>query len=212
MTESTAATDSDVNPNRYKTHRAIEKYGIQSFKPELKSKWTGKNHNKVGIRDLADDFNVKILDEALGNVTLESYSTRELYELLTEDDPSNSAQWAKTELEDKGIDVDEVTDDFVSHTALLGYLKNVLKTESPQRHPEGRERIRSYKEATEREQKSHKRNLKKRLNILQTKGYIPDGEIDITVKTTVKCPSCGRRMRARKMIDPNDGCECTGPR
>jgi len=212
MTESTAATDSDVNPNRYKTHRVIEKYGIQSFKPELKSKWTGKNHDKVGIRDLADELNIKILDEALGDVTLETYSTEDLHELLTEDGPRNSAQFVKTELEDEGIDVDEVTDDFVSHTALRNYLMSVHKVESPQRHPEGEERIRSYKEATEREQKSHKRNLEQRLNILQTKGHIPDGEIDITVKTTVKCPSCGRRMRARKMIDLNDGCECTGPR
>jgi len=78
------------NRPRNKVARLIEKYELTGLGAELEARWTGDGVERTSLRDLADQFNQRLLAAALeeaGRTPLDD-EIASLYDDLTGDDVS----------------------------------------------------------------------------------------------------------------------------
>lgn len=96
----------------------LEKYGLEGLGDYLVERWTAERADeRLSLRALAREFNIRLLESRLAAVgeepiegTVESY-----YEALTDDEVSSGMRTqVRRRLEQAGIDVDELKDEFVS--------------------------------------------------------------------------------------------------
>jgi peptidoglycan hydrolase-like protein with peptidoglycan-binding domain len=112
---------------------------------------------------------------------------------------------ARTRLDSHGIDVDAVTDDFVSYQTVRRYLENHLNVQQDQ--------------PTEEEQKQRRIDrifslegrlgtvTEETLDQLQRDHDLTLGDTDVLVNVTVSCPDCGTYAPVRELLDAG-GCGC----
>jgi hypothetical protein len=94
---------------------------------ELETRWT-RQEDRWSLRDLADWFNQQLLKRAMDNagVTSVDGEVANNYRLLTDDSVSEGDRiQLRRRLEQAGIDIDAVQDDFVTYQAIRTYLKDV---------------------------------------------------------------------------------------
>ena len=108
-----------------KVVRIVEKYDLDGLGDELVERWLGERGEERSLRDLADDFNRRVLRRAMedAGMNLLDGDVENTYRLLTADDVSSGVRKeAERSLEREGIDVEELKRDFVSHQAIHTYL------------------------------------------------------------------------------------------
>jgi hypothetical protein len=121
-----------------KTVRAIDKYSIDQIlnadpEKELIDRWKGINHEEMGVKSLADWFNKQIMKAAYGNTSkrIMDFRVAAEYEALTGDDDTARNELID-ELDQEGIDAQELCDDFVSGPTIYRYLTDDLGAEKNQ--------------------------------------------------------------------------------
>lgn len=106
----------------------IDEYDLEGVGDRLERDWTRAEGERRSLRDLADDFNVELVKAVLdaADVTKLDGEVRNLYRLLSDDDAGTTGDriQARRELERDGVDVDELTSNFVSYQAVRTYLTN----------------------------------------------------------------------------------------
>lgn len=191
---------------RSKVARVIEAYDLGDVGADLEHRWT-REDDRYSLRDLADEFNQKVLAAALESAsqTTSQYDVAHAYAVLTGDDVTEGARVQKRrELERDGVDIEAVEADFVTHQAMHTYLRTV-RGASLER--EGADPVESASETLERLRGRTVAVTRETVERLRNGGHVDAGELDIYVEIRLHCEDCGTEMDVAEFLD-DGGCEC----
>lgn len=164
--------------------------------------------DEVGVRDLEGYINTYVLRRAMseaGMVSLDG-EVENYHRLLTDDEVSEfDREETVRELEDEGIDVESVLDDFVTYQTVRKHLNQCLDidTSRPDYEP-------SFADA-----RQHLGKLSARvetvvdgtLSRLRDHDALEIGDPETTVQIRVRCGDCGRLYDARQLLR-HQRCSC----
>jgi hypothetical protein len=191
-----------------KVARLIDEYGLDGLGADLEARWTGEGVERMSLRDLAEFFNKRLLEQALldaGMSALES-DVQTTYENLTGDDVSTGVRTdTRTRLERNGIDVDALDQDFVTYQAIRSYLKEWRGAEY-----EGL----SDQEKIEKDLQSIQRLMTRTLSVteeriekLRDTGRIDLDDFEVFLDAQVLCQQCGTQYAVAELLEQG-GCSC----
>ncbi|WP_311172721.1 rod-determining factor RdfA [Halobellus ordinarius] len=200
--------DSTDNRPSSKVARLIGEYDLDGLGDELEARWTGDGVERTSLRDLADYFNERLLEQALldaGMSALES-DVSTTYRNLTDDDVSPGVRTdARNRLEAGGVDVDKLESDFVSYQAIRSYLTDYRDAEY---------RRLSDEEKVEKDLQSIQRLMTRTLSVteeriekLRETGRVDVEEFEVLLDVQVLCQSCGEQYSISEFLESR-GCEC----
>ncbi|MFC6873047.1 rod-determining factor RdfA [Halobellus marinus] len=200
--------DSTDNRPSSKVARLIGEYDLDGLGDELEARWTGDGVERTSLRDLADYFNERLLEQALldaGMSALES-DVSTTYQNLTDDDVSPGVRTdARNRLEAGGVDVDKLESDFVSYQAIRSYLTDYRDAEY---------RRLSDEEKVEKDLQSIQRLMTRTLSVteeriekLRETGRVDVEEFEVLLDVQVLCQSCGEQYSISEFLESR-GCEC----
>lgn len=197
-------TDED-GPNT-KVGRVIEAYGLDGMGATLEAAWTGEAGERTSLRDLADEFNEAVLAAAVretagSSLDVEASST---YEAL-EDGTGSEVTRARRRLEREGVDVDELTADFVTHQAVHTYLTEDRGASLPTDEADRGER---KIETIEKLQGRLSAVTESAIASLANADELDRGDYDVLVDVRAVCPNCGTDAPVGEVIR-RGGCGCT---
>lgn len=192
-----------------KVQRKIDSYGLSDLNQRMVDWWTISDEEK-SLRDIATSFNHELLREEMERNGLDPLDgeVANTYRLLTGDDVNRGVRTqTRKRLEQQGIAVDRLVDDFVSYQSIYRHLNDCLGTEysKTDRSPETRrekatERIFSLKSRTEAVTSDTLTQLVEN-DALDVAGF------DVLVEISMTCNSCHRRYSIDEIIE-NEGCTC----
>lgn len=198
--------DTSSRPNS-KVARVIESYNLVGMGEQLERRWTGVDGERISLRDLADAFNRRVLEAAMrttGQSAVES-DVESAYAALTDDEVGSGDRMRKRrELEQAGVDVDGVLDDFVTHQAIHTYLTSYRGAELPDRS-EGR--VERKLETLERLQGRTAAVTESTVDALVDAGDLTDHDYELLVDVRVICPDCGADYAVGDLLR-SGGCNC----
>lgn len=108
----------------------IEKYEMGEMNRELADEWGGKQDNSPSIRVLTERFNRRILrtEMTAAGMDLIEGRVKNFYRLLTDEEVLDAmALQARTSLEEEGVEIDILTNRFVSHQTMYRHLRDCLE-------------------------------------------------------------------------------------
>ena len=188
-----------------KVARVIDKYGLSGMGEELEAAWTGESGERTSLRDLADEFNERVLEEALreSDVSALNFELTGTYETLRHGSSSEETR-ARRRLEREGVDVDVLRSDFVTHQAVHTYLTKERGATLPERDENAVER------KIETIDKLNSRVAAVTDTAIQS--LIPDEELERTsyevlVDVRVVCSACGSDHSVGELLRQG-GCDC----
>lgn len=196
------------NVKRSKVGRLLYEYNLEKLGEELERRWVGDGRNAQSLRDLADWFNERLLEakmEAAGMTPL-SGEVRNYYHIFTSDEISTGDEiQAQKSLEQAGIDIAKLQDDFVSYGAIHTYLKkyrNASKESNTAEDPvtASLERIQRLQERTNAVSTSV-------VESLRAADHLAIGDFDVQVNIRVTCKNCNSYYRFSGLLN-RSGCEC----
>jgi len=193
---------------RSKVARLIESYGLDGLGDELEARWTGEGYERMSLRDLADQFNERLLEQALLDAGMPALDqdVATLYRNLTDEDVSTGVRTdTRSRLRQNGIDVDALTTDFVTYQAIRSYLKEYRGAEY-----EGlsdAEKIEKDRESIQRLLTRTRSVTEERLSKLRDTDRIDLAEFDILLDLQVLCQDCGRQHAVTTLLE-DGGCDC----
>lgn len=195
-------SDSNSRPNS-KVARVIEKYELDGMGERLETEWTGVDGRRTSLRDLADRFNRAVLAAAMREAAHSAVESdvASAYTTLTDDDVTTADRMRKRrELEQAGVDVDAVLDDFVTHQAVHTYLTSYRGAELPDRSTD---RVATI----ERIQGRTAAVAESTVESLVDAGEVTDHEYDVLVDVRAVCPDCGTDYAVVDLLR-DGGCDC----
>jgi len=198
---------SDDTPTT-KVGRLIEQVDLTGVGADLEARWTGDGVERESLRDLADRFNRELLRARLrdSDADVTELDLDRAYRLLTDDDATAGKRAEiRATLEQMGVDVTALTDDFVTYQAIRSYLQNVRgasyegtsDTEQVEKERDQVGRLASRTEAVSREKLERLRNTDR----------IELGTFRVFVDVDVFCEDCGRQFAVGELLD-RGGCDC----
>lgn len=195
--------------SRSKVVRLIEKYDLDGIGDELAERWT-RSDDRMGLRPLAEFFNRELLRAVLADGSTDPLEgeIENTYRLLTDDDVSSGVRTqTRSRLEQEGVDVEQLSRDFVSRQAIHTYLTEYRDLEQPAESrtpPEQRERKR---ETIERLTNRLVAVTERALGDLRNTGYLTLGEYTVIVTVRVNCLECGTHRSVVDLLS-DGGCDC----
>jgi hypothetical protein len=205
MTSNTSNTSSGTT----KIDRVMDTYNLEGMGDELVERWLGTGTTEQSsTRNLADRFNKEVLRSAIresDTFTL-SGDVDEVYRTLA-DGENADATLVRSRLEQSGIDVETVTDDFISHQTVYRYLKEHRGVERPQRTPEE-----GLEDAVDMVQQLQGRTIavtEQKVQSLKNSDLVSVGEFSVLNDVQVICESCGRSHEVTSFFETG-GCGCEG--
>lgn len=192
------------SPTRYKVGRVLEEHDLQDLRSDLPVLWSGDRGHDVSLRDLADQVNLAVLEAALereGASPLDG-EVENYYRLLT-DDEVHSGTRTKTvrTLEREGLDVEAVTDDFVTHQAVHTYLREYCGVEpSDDSGAEPRKSVQRFRSRLQAVVADSVERLKR-------SGGTSIGEYTVLVDINVICEECGTHLSIGSLF-AGENCNC----
>ena len=188
-----------------KVARIIDTYELSGMGAELEAAWTGESGKRTSLRDLADEFNERVLEEALreSGVSALDYEVTGTYEALRHGSGSEETR-ARRRLEREGVDVDAVSSDFVTHQAVHTYLTKEREATLPERD----------ENAVDRKVETIDKLNSRVAAVTDTaiESILPDDELDRTsyevlVDVRVVCGECGSDHSVGELLR-QEGCDC----
>ncbi|MCG1003196.1 MULTISPECIES: rod-determining factor RdfA [Halobacterium] len=192
-----------------KVARVIEAYDIGGMGEQLEVAWTGEHGERTSLRDLADEFNRAVLDEAIrrSDGAVPETDVQSAYQTLTGDDVSSADRMRKQrELEAMGVDVDDVQSDFVTHQAVHTYLTEYREAELPDQSGDPDQKA----DVIERLQGRTTAVTESTIESLTGSGDLSDHDYDVIVDVRVICGDCGTGYAAGELLRQG-GCDCDAP-
>jgi len=188
-----------------KVGRVIEAYDLDEMGPTLEAAWTGETGERTSLRDLADEFNEAVLTAAVRETANPSLDVEiaSTYEALR-DGTGSEVTRARRRLERKGVDVDELTGDFVTHQAVHTYLTKDRGASLPT-DEEGRAERKI--QTIEKLQGRLSAVSESAVSSLANADELDRGDYDVLVDVRAVCPNCGADAPISELIR-RGGCGC----
>ncbi len=193
-----------------KVGRGVEAFGLDGVHDDLVRRWCGDGRERQSLRELAKQFNRRLLRAAVESADEAPLSgeVSNLYRLLTADDVSGGVRTqTRRRLETAGVPVDDVESAFVSHqtvhthlTDCLGVSRETAADDPDARRRADRDRIRALQSRTEAVSTDA-------LERLRESDALALAEFDVLVDVTVLCDECGRQHEMGALLD-QAGCDC----
>jgi len=192
-----------------KVARVIRKHNLDGMGASLEAAWTGESGERTSLRDLADEFNEAVLDSALREAQVSSLSVdaSSTYGALRSESGS-SATRARRRLEREGIDVDDLTGDFVTHQAVHTYLTQEREASLPAADDDMADR---KVETIEKLQGRVSAVAESAISSLANADELDRVDYDVLVDVRAVCPNCGTDAPVGELIR-RGGCGCTSER
>lgn len=204
------ATDDEAETTQgrsSKVKRLIEKYELQGLGSELERSWTDDDsENRRSLRELADVFNRRVLESAMADAGLQPLDgeVENVYRLLTDDDVTGADRTrTRRRLEREGIDVDELTDDFVSYQSIRTYLTKYRDAS----YSGTTESAESVKQTVQRLRSRTAEVSETKLSRLAKRGEMEPDEFRVIVDVRAVCERCGAQKDVTALLD-DGGCDC----
>ncbi|MGQ4557600.1 rod-determining factor RdfA [Halobellus sp. GM3] len=201
------ANTTDNRPSS-KVARLIEEYDLDGLGDELEARWTGDGVERMSLRDLADYFNERLLEQSLigaGMSALES-DVSTAYRNLTDDDVSTGVRTdTRNRLEENGIDVGGLESDFVSYQAIRSYLTEYRDAEYRQLSDE--EKVEKDLQSIQRLMTRTLSVTEERIEKLRETGRIDADEFEVLLDVQVLCQRCGEQYSVSEFLEGR-GCDC----
>lgn len=193
-----------------KVGRVTERRGLADLRADLRARWTAED-DRASVRDLAERVNVAVVRSALADASLgaSEYEAEAVYRLLAGDETSAGRRTAaRRRLERGGVDVDTLTDDFVSHQTVHTHLRDCAgATYDDDRTDE--ERLSTAADTIFALQGRTEAVTRRTVESLRDAGVVDVGEVDVYVDVTVTCRNCGRGRSVDSFLNEG-GCPCRG--
>lgn len=175
-----------------KVARLITVYELGGeFGDSLEELWTRDGERRESLRSLADRFNKELLSTAMANAGMSTLDGEidNLYRLLTSDDVSSGNRTeGYTRLEQHGVDVEQLEQDFVTYQAIRTYLKEYRGAEYEREGSD--KRVDSVMATIQRLQSRTRSVAEKSLRQLDTTDQISIGKFRVFVEISVLCEDC----------------------
>lgn len=193
-----------TNP-RTKVERVLKKYDLTEMGERLEAEWTGISGERTSLRDLADNINKQILKTELQKTgsSPPDFETEGTYEVLRHDSGSEEIR-ARRRLERRGIDVDTLSQDFVTHTAVHTYLREERGASLPS---DNRDPIEAKVEMINKVKGRIEAVSESAIQSLVNADELERDDYDLLVDIRAICPSCGKDTPIDEFFR-NGGCEC----
>lgn len=203
MTDATGST----GPGRpRKIDRLIEEYGLDGIGDELEAKWTAEGEERRSLRDLAAEFNRRLLAAALADAGVSTVDGEEenLHRLLTDGDVSPADRTrARRRLERDGVDVEGLEADFVSYQAIRTYLQDGREAS----FEADEDPLAGAGETVARLRNRFVSVTESKLAAAERSEDFALGDHDLVVDARVVCSDCGFRADVASLFD-RGGCDC----
>lgn len=192
-----------------KVGRVADRYDLANIDGDLPSRYA----DDASLRDLEALVNKRILRTAIeradGGTSTLAGSDRgvdALYEVLRTDKNASPAERARvrTRLEQAGIDVDAVTDDWVSHATVRTHLNDCLAMDTSREASLTPEEAISTVEWT---RSRSERIVSETVQRLRTADVAEVTEPTVSVSVRITCEVCGRSYTIQDLLDEG-GCAC----
>jgi len=196
------------DPTASKVGRIIADRDLDPIGDRLEHLWQGDDGDQYSLRELAEYFNLRVLEAAIEESELKPLEgeIENIYELLTDDDTTSGVRTrTQRHLEREGIDVEQLEADFVSHQAIHTYLTKYRGVEHNTKNKEnvtdkGRERIQRLISRTEIVTENT-------ISSLRNSGRLSVEEFDVTVTVQVTCRGCNSQYDIATLFR-NGSCAC----
>ena len=192
----------------YKVGRLIEKYSLDAVEDELVAEWTRDDDERASLRELADEFNRRLLRAALRDSESSPHQrgVAKTYRTLTDDDVSSGMRLqSRRELEQVGIDVDALESDFVTYQAIYSFLREYCGARYEGTSDE--EQLESDLERINRLISRTRAVAESDLERLGGTGRITVGEHKVFVDVQVYCQECDSQYPFSELLTEG-GCDC----
>lgn len=197
----------DSDPNKYKISRLINKYDLDGLGQELEDRWLGRGYESQSLRSLADWFNKYLFEKKFNQSgrTPVSGEVDNFYRLLTDDEVTSGMRLdAETVLEEKGIDPENIRQEFVSHQSVYIYLTE-YRDASKQRS--SKNQIKSARDTIQRLQNRLIAVAENHMQQLRNTEKLTIGEFTVLVDIQILCEDCGSSYSTTTLLD-RGGCDC----
>jgi hypothetical protein len=192
-----------------KVGAVVEAYGLGGLDATLCERWTAAT-NRSSVRELADHVNRRILETALRGSqegTLDG-EVENYYRLLSDEDVSRGMRTeARGRLHERGIDVDTVEGDFVSHQTVYRHLTDCLGVERDDRPADGANAVRDGLGTIRALQRRTEAVTQSTFERLARDDHVEVGEVDVLVDVVVTCRSCGEQLPLSESLT-DYACRC----
>ncbi|MFC6964743.1 rod-determining factor RdfA [Halocatena marina] len=191
-----------------KVARLLKQYQLEDFGETLESMWLGEDTERMSLRDLADIFNKKLLEQKLHDAGLGTTQADvdTMYKNQTADTVSAGVRTkTRTRLQHNGIDVDRIEDDFVTYQAIRSYLKDYRGVEYEAMSDS--EKVQKDIDAVQRLTNRTQLVTEDRIEKLQNTGRVTTTEFTVFVESKVFCSECGTQYSVHKYLEQG-GCSC----
>lgn len=189
-----------------KVERLIEEYRLAGVGDELERRWTGETSDQRSLRQLAEEFNQRLLRAAMdeAGITALDGDIQNLYRLLTTDEAGgrNRTQ-ARRRLERAGVDLDRLHADFVSHEAVRTYMKHRGATKAPR----DAEQITKELQHIQRLQSRLRAVTDSKLDQLRATDRLSLGDARVLVDVHVFCEDCETQFDVNELL-ARRSCAC----
>ncbi|WP_408959684.1 rod-determining factor RdfA [Natrinema sp. 74] len=188
-----------------KVLRLIRKYDLEGVGDDLEAQWTHPE-DRTSLRALADSFNERLLRAALTDADVETITddVSRLYALLNGEAGSRGERTAATRrLERAGVDVEAITDEFVSYGAIRSYLtgyRNATLPEDDDARATDVSAIEGLRQRTVAVTES-------KLDRLCDTDRLQLGSHRVLADVRVLCEECGRQYDIATLLEAG-GCAC----
>lgn len=193
-----------------KVERVIDEYSLEGLDAVLVDRWTSEGEERSSLRQLAEHFNQRVLHSAMEEAGLNPLEgeVENIYELLTGEDVSGGMRTqALKRLEQGGVDVDRLQEDFVTHQTIHNYLTKYQGVDLPEVEETG---IENDVQTIRRLQNRLRAVTESTLDRLQNTDRLSLGSGNVIVEVRVICERCGARYDPGNLLETG-ACDCPVP-
>lgn len=190
-----------------KVARLINTYELDDIGAEMERLWTADSADRKSLRELAAFFNQRLLKTVMADAGLETLDgeVENIYRLLSDNDVREADRMrTRRRLEREGVDVDEVTSDFVTYQAIRSYLKD---TRGAEYTPNDRDPLEREAENFQKIRGRTASITEGKLKQLQSSDKLDLGTFRTFVEISVVCEDCRTRYEVAELLDRGK-CEC----
>ncbi|WP_139835050.1 rod-determining factor RdfA [Halorubrum ezzemoulense] len=189
----------NATSTRPKIIRVIDKYDLDGIGDEMVAEWTKPESTRRSCRELAEFFNIRVLDAALreAGIIWDRSLVEECAAIIKNKDKSLTGY----DLDSRGVDTDEVGGDMVSYQSIYTYLTEYRDTEYEREVDDIHSRVASLGQIETKTETIAAGIISRSVSHSQVHGAEPQ----IEVTTECICETCGTNTEMSVYLR-NGGC------